>query len=475
MTLPSTPAGPATANTLSDLGQRIRKARRDLGITQQALASPRFTKAYVSAVERGAVRPSLKALEYFAQRLAVPVSELLGARPGAGSGLEPDLAALQEDLLYQVNYAKMLIRTDQVDEAFQVLADAEQGTLPYGDKLAPSLRYLVPFTRARAYLQISDPEQARPELEEALKLAQGDEEATVRVRNLLGVVFYELEQPQLALEQHQQCLHGIHNGVRDLNLRLSVYRNLANDYTLINQPSQAIGLYKEALTMLEDLGDLQRQAGVYWGLAEAYKTADNWALAKIYATRALSIYEAADDRSEAAQMCINLAEVLIGEGRFADAEQMLARAMDFLSGSGDRGRMSYLYQNYANLALQQGQLEKASEYAAQSIDHAEAARRPLKDNDKRPWIESTRIYAEALHVAALVEEALGHTEAADDLFRRALEQIEQTTIEETIHAINLSYAEALHARGAHEQAIKYFRAAARPRSRYSRQRATDQT
>src|SRR5213078_4634772 len=59
----------ARSVSLSILGQRIRAARKGLGMTQQELAAPLFGKAYVSAIERGAVRPSLKALEFLAERL----------------------------------------------------------------------------------------------------------------------------------------------------------------------------------------------------------------------------------------------------------------------------------------------------------------------------------------------------------------------------------------------------------------------
>src|SRR6476661_1735082 len=73
----STPA-PLSAGTL---GQRLRQARRQRGLTQDAIAQPEFTKSYVSAVERGKARPSLKALELMARRLGIPMSELLAITP----------------------------------------------------------------------------------------------------------------------------------------------------------------------------------------------------------------------------------------------------------------------------------------------------------------------------------------------------------------------------------------------------------
>src|SRR5690242_18729103 len=100
------------------VGERIRKMRRDRGLTQQALAGNEFTKGYVSALERGAVRPSFRALQVLAGHLGVPIAELLSASQDLKT--KPDLDALQEDLVYQSNYIKMLIRTGQVQEGLRL-------------------------------------------------------------------------------------------------------------------------------------------------------------------------------------------------------------------------------------------------------------------------------------------------------------------------------------------------------------------
>src|SRR5205814_1780138 len=183
----------------------------------------------ISALERGAVRPSFKALEVLAQHLGVPIAGLLPVSEHLKT--EPDLAAIQEDLVYQANYAKMLIRTGQVQEALQLINDIEKNAQPYITSLSAGVAYLVPFLRGRAYLQELAPNLARPELEAALEIAGTDSEAAARVRNLLGVVFFELSQPRLALEHHLLCLESIQaHEINDLNFRVNVYRNIANDY-----------------------------------------------------------------------------------------------------------------------------------------------------------------------------------------------------------------------------------------------------
>ena len=58
------------------LGNAIRDLRRARGLTQSQLGHP-LTKGYVSEVERGHSLPSLRALAFIADRLDVPLGELL--------------------------------------------------------------------------------------------------------------------------------------------------------------------------------------------------------------------------------------------------------------------------------------------------------------------------------------------------------------------------------------------------------------
>src|SRR3954447_20796251 len=65
------------------VGLRIREARTDKGLSQKDLVGERFSKSYISSIERGKITPSLKALEYIARRLNVTVGYLLtGVHPG---------------------------------------------------------------------------------------------------------------------------------------------------------------------------------------------------------------------------------------------------------------------------------------------------------------------------------------------------------------------------------------------------------
>jgi transcriptional regulator with XRE-family HTH domain len=66
----------------TELGRRVRDARRARGLSQAALGRP-LTRAYVSLIESGHTIPSLPALLHIAQRLGVDPCWLL---PSAVAG-----------------------------------------------------------------------------------------------------------------------------------------------------------------------------------------------------------------------------------------------------------------------------------------------------------------------------------------------------------------------------------------------------
>ena len=80
------------------VGANIFRVRRKLRITQKELAAPEFSISYISAIERGRIRPSLRALDILARRLGVTAAELLAdvsddLAPEDTSGLEDEAAA----------------------------------------------------------------------------------------------------------------------------------------------------------------------------------------------------------------------------------------------------------------------------------------------------------------------------------------------------------------------------------------------
>jgi tetratricopeptide (TPR) repeat protein len=443
-------------NSDMTFGQFICKARLGRGLSLEELGAPELTASYIDALERGAVVPSQLALEVLARHFGVAVAELLRVHPKLET--EPDISAFEEDLHLQLNRAKPLLDEGRTEEALDAINKAEQGVLPYMKYMSWQARYRIPYLRGRAYLPLGKLADGQAELETALELVGADLETVARVRNLLGVAHYLQGHPKEALLEHKEGLRAAEDGlVKDLNLRLTIYGNLANTHWALNDFQEAIRFYKESLRVLQNLNDVKHQAAVYWGMMMAYRALGDRAQAKLCGLKALEIYEAEHDVRSTASMCVSLAEVNIQDKQYEDAQALLERAEKLLEGTDELLILSGVYQGFARLARAQGQLDQAAKYGAQAVEAGEASCGKIASHDMQARGMALRAYAEAQNTAAQIEEARDNRDAADKLFKEAIATIEQTSFEETRSEIIFSYAAALKGRGEHELAGEYYR------------------
>lgn len=60
-----------------ELGQKLRQARQEAGLSQRQLCGEELTRNMLSQIENGSARPSMDTLRYLAQRLGKPMSFFL--------------------------------------------------------------------------------------------------------------------------------------------------------------------------------------------------------------------------------------------------------------------------------------------------------------------------------------------------------------------------------------------------------------
>src|SRR6059036_3306062 len=92
------------------LGERLRQLRVAANLTQTDLAGERFSKEYVSQIERGKTRPTRETVEWLAQRLSVDPDLLQSGLSTSDRGrIEATLAraeALSEGHRYEESVAE---------------------------------------------------------------------------------------------------------------------------------------------------------------------------------------------------------------------------------------------------------------------------------------------------------------------------------------------------------------------------------
>lgn len=406
----------STGTPTSRIGQRIRRARLTRNLTQGELAKGEFSVSYVSAVERGQIRPSLGALERLAQRLQVPLSDLLtdahdaeieAAMNLAERGPEGDQA--REEISARLREAQILGKQGKVDDAITLLTDVlTRATSP---RDVAATRYYL----AGCYLDKDQPDEARQELQEAMPLAEriGDRELLERCRNALGDAFNALNKPLLALECHRACYDAVQRGImRDPMYKLNVLGSLGNEYWLLGEYDKAIEILKEAADLSNDVLNPERLGSIYWMLSASYNAQGDTGRAKRYALHSIQSYEEVGNKRQAAYVHSRLGRAYIQSGQLEDAEAHLRVAHDMAHKMDDPRGIAESSRSLSELHLRRNQFDEAETEAREALAAADRQR----DSIQR---------ADAMLAVAEALEAHGKRKEADSQTKEALSLLEK--------------------------------------------------
>src|SRR5829696_5141072 len=103
------------------LGERLRQLRVAAGLTQTDPAGDRFSKEYVSQIERGKTKPTRETVDWIAQRLGVDAGFLANGVSADERG-RVDAALARADAMLEAR------RNDEALEEFESLRGAVLGT-----------------------------------------------------------------------------------------------------------------------------------------------------------------------------------------------------------------------------------------------------------------------------------------------------------------------------------------------------------
>src|SRR6266852_7922476 len=237
------------------VGTNIREVRTKLGMTQAQLAAPEFSISYISAIERGKIRPSLKALSILARRLDVPLTFLLEGSPAGAAearavGYAPADSGPDQKIDVDLLQGNVLVQQGAYKQAEQLLAPIQP------ERITTDQVYRLFLLKGQIHLAANEYQEAVVDLRAAVTQAEGlnDNESIERARNLLGKAYFLLYNYTLAIENHLRCNTAIENGqINDPIFSLEVYNNLANDYYRHGDSENAITFYHKALETLDGM------------------------------------------------------------------------------------------------------------------------------------------------------------------------------------------------------------------------------
>jgi tetratricopeptide (TPR) repeat protein len=378
------------------LGERVRTLRASAGLTQSELAAGRFTKEYVSQIERSKTRPTVETVEWIAERLGVDAALLLTGVSSRERDRWEGALARAEALNEQNRYA------DAIPEFGSVLSEARAAGVAELE-----LRALAGEGWAR--MQEGELKEAAALLQEARVLSESPrfsdlERADVLFR--LGACRYQLSSitTSIALLDAALDLADRSELPSDL-LRAQIFRWRSRCYRRQRDWEAAREDVERALELVEGLSDKRAAAQVYFQASLVAEREGHWVLARSYAERARAYYEELADREnvgrllnnlggltyllgkpdeaiaylqdslrvlldegideEAAHVITSLAEIYVDTGRPAEAETQARRALEMLGTRADfLSEIGTAQLTLGRALLDQGRLEEAQETLA---------------------------------------------------------------------------------------------------------------
>ena len=343
----------------SRLGDRLRQLRVAAGLTQTDVAGTRFSKEYISQIERGKTRPTREAVEWLAQRLGVNADFLQ-------SGVSTDERTRIETRLAR---AEALSEAAEQLEAIEHVEDIKTAVLASG---SPELELRMLSIEAWAQQSVGQVREAIDLLARARSIVEAPQFSDVDRADVLfrlGVCRYKLssiatsvalldEALQLADKSGLPC-DLLRSKILDWRSRC---RRRQRDYEAAREDVE------RALELAEGLDDPRMIAHVFFQASLIAEREGQWVSARQYAERARALYEEVDDKLDVGRMLNNLGGLNFLLGKPDEALHYLQDAVKVLIDVGGRSdEVANAVSSLAHVQLDQGDLHAAEEQARQAL------------------------------------------------------------------------------------------------------------
>ncbi len=253
------------------IGEVIRQLRRQSSLTQTELGGTRFSKSYVSAVERTKITPSTEALHFFAEQLGqsndffIKLRQDIEEKGQLFSTLQPSQRGsldVQEEFLNLLDV--LLEGTEQ--RCFPLTHDLPPFSPEMVATLPPQGQADFSFLRGLIAQEQKDFSTALHAFEQALAFAPTKHQPAIL--DALGNCYYLSHAYQAALSYHERALRSLEELPDDISsaLRLRMELHCGNDYRALSAYQQARTHYERARQHLNATHDMRTAGELYLGL-----------------------------------------------------------------------------------------------------------------------------------------------------------------------------------------------------------------
>ncbi len=354
-----TDASPATARPAAlRLGERLRQLRVAAGLTQTELVGERFSKEYVSQIERGKTRPTAETTEWLARRL--------GVDPGfLANGVAADERGRVEAALAR---AEALLEADRSGDALSEL-EGVSGAVRAAGLPELEVRALVGEGRARMRLgELRPAEEALGRARELVEASGFSDLERAEVLFQLGACRYKLSSVQTALALLDEALSLAERSGLPCDLLCSnILSWRSRCYRRQRDLEAAREDVERALELAEGMNDPRTTGRIYFQASLLADRQGHWVLARSYAERAKACYEEVADQTNVGRLLNNLGGLNFLLGRTDEAVTLLKDAFRIALDLGNEADGAQAVSSLAQVHLRTGNPELAEEQARHAL------------------------------------------------------------------------------------------------------------
>jgi tetratricopeptide (TPR) repeat protein len=326
-------------------------------LTQTKLGLGRFSKEYVSQIERGRVRPNEAALEWLAERLEVPRRFL---ETGISSPEHERTASV-------ISQAEAAIAAREFDQAIASLDGLGETSVA----LEPDLELRAVLAGAIARSELGRIDEGLSVLMRARDLVDDDSFTDVDRANVIfhiGRCRYRLSSVPTAVALFTEALElmGGSEAIDD-RLRCRILRWRSRCYRRQGDWEAARADVEAALELSERLGDGEALAHGYFQASIIAERRGHWVLARSYAERAKALYEEQEDRLNVGRLLNNLGGLTFLLGDPEKAADYLTEAFAVALEVGSKPDAAQAVSSLAQVNLRTGNVALAEEQARQAL------------------------------------------------------------------------------------------------------------
>ena len=340
------------------LGERLRRIRVGLEMTQSELAGDRFSKEYVSQIERGKTRPTGDTIAWLAARLSVDPGFLT-------SGVSTDQRDRLEAALAR---AEALTDSGEHDTAIQGFEELRVA-FPAGG--LPHLEVRALSGEGKARIRKGELREALQLLTRARAISEGQAFSDVeraQVLYLLGVCRYSLSSISTAIGLFDQALELADGSQMPSDqLRSEVLHWRSRCFVRLRDYEAARDDVERALELAQAIDDHRVMGHVYFQASLLAERDGHWVLARSYAERAKAEYEHVADRENVGKLLNNLGGLQFLLGKPAEALRHLKDAFATALEVGNDADAARAVSSMAQVHLRTGELALAEEQASHAL------------------------------------------------------------------------------------------------------------